>query len=197
MVVYAGASGLVLPSTPCSEKQKILDALDGLQAGGSTNGGAGIELAYKVARRNLHLGRHQPGHPGHRRRLQRRRHEPGRADPNHRRATPSPGVFLTVLGFGMGNYKDSTLEKLADKRQRQLRLHRHAAGSPQGPRRTDRRDAGHDRQGRQDPGRVQSARSRRLPADRLREPSPARPGLQRRHQGRRRNRRRAHGDRAL
>src|SRR5947209_16619497 len=49
IVVYAGASGLVLPSTSCLDKARILSAIDQLQAGGSTNGGAGIELAYKEA----------------------------------------------------------------------------------------------------------------------------------------------------
>ena len=53
IVVYAGAAGLVLPSTPVSEKEKIIAALDQLSAGGSTAGGAGIKLAYKVAAQNL------------------------------------------------------------------------------------------------------------------------------------------------
>ncbi len=114
MVVYAGASGLVLPSTPCSQKQRILDALDGLQAGGSTNGGAGIALAYKVARENLIPdginrvilatdGDFNVGvtNQGELTRLL--------------ETNAKSGVFLTVLGFGMGNYKDSTLEKLADR----------------------------------------------------------------------------------
>ena len=52
MTVYAGGSGLVLDSTPIQQSQKILAALDGLEAGGSTNGGAGIQLAYKVAQAN-------------------------------------------------------------------------------------------------------------------------------------------------
>ncbi|MEJ2078441.1 MAG: von Willebrand factor type A domain-containing protein [Acidobacteriota bacterium] len=114
MVVYAGASGLVLPSTPCSQKQKILDALDALQAGGSTNGGAGIELAYRTARQNLipdginrvilatdgdfNVGVTNQG-------------DLTRIIETNAKS----GVFLTVLGFGMGNYKDSTLEKLADR----------------------------------------------------------------------------------
>jgi len=53
IVVYAGASGLVLPSTPVSEKEKILKSLNDLEAGGSTNGGAGIQLAYATAEANL------------------------------------------------------------------------------------------------------------------------------------------------
>ena len=53
IVVYAGSSGLVLPSTSADNKMKILSALDKLGAGGSTNGGAGIKLAYKVAKEKL------------------------------------------------------------------------------------------------------------------------------------------------
>ena len=53
MVVYAGASGLVLPSTSCQKKAEIMSAIDQLQAGGSTNGGAGIQLAYDVATKNF------------------------------------------------------------------------------------------------------------------------------------------------
>src|SRR4029079_14355407 len=53
IVVYAGASGLALPSTSCEQKEKILAAIDHLQAGGSTNGGAGIQLAYDTAAANF------------------------------------------------------------------------------------------------------------------------------------------------
>ena len=73
IVVYAGASGLVLPSTSCLRKPEILSALEQLQAGGSTNGGAGIQLAYDIATANFIKDGDQPRHPGHRRRLQRRR----------------------------------------------------------------------------------------------------------------------------
>ncbi len=114
MVVYAGASGLVLPSTSCSQKEKVLEALDRLEAGGSTNGGSGIQLAYKAADENFiknginrvilatdgdfNVGTTNQGD------LTRIIEEKAKS-----------GVFLTVLGFGMGNYKDSNLEKLADK----------------------------------------------------------------------------------
>ena len=77
IVVYAGASGLVLPSTSCIQKAEILSAIDQLQAGGSTNGGAGIQLAYDIGHPELHQEGDQPRHPGHRRRLQRRRHQSG------------------------------------------------------------------------------------------------------------------------
>jgi Ca-activated chloride channel family protein len=114
IVVYAGATGLVLPSTTCNNQATILAALDKLEAGGSTNGGAGIELAYTIAQQELqpeginrvilctdgdfNVGVTSQG-------------ELTRLIEEKRKA----GVFLTVLGFGMGNYQDSTLENLADK----------------------------------------------------------------------------------
>lgn len=114
IVVYAGAAGLVLEPTSGSEKRKILDALDQLEAGGSTAGGAGIELAYEVAKKNFkrdgnnriilatdgdfNVG--ESSNASMERLIEEKRKE---------------GVFLTVLGFGMGNYKDSKMEILADK----------------------------------------------------------------------------------
>jgi len=114
IAVYAGASGLVLPSTPCSEKQVILDALDRLQAGGSTNAGEGIQLAYETAVANFIEG-------GVNRVILCTDGDFNVGVTNQSdliemiEAKAKSGVFLTVLGFGMGNYKDSTLEKLADK----------------------------------------------------------------------------------
>lgn len=114
MVVYAGAAGEVLPSTSASEKEKILDALDNLSAGGSTAGGAGIKLAYKIAKQNFIKN-------GNNRVIL-------ATDGDFNVGASSDeameeliederdaGVFLTVLGFGMGNYKDSKMEILADK----------------------------------------------------------------------------------
>ena len=114
IVVYAGASGLALPSTSCDQKATILGALERLGAGGSTNGGAGITLAYQTAAANFrsdginrvilatdgdfNIGLTDQGG------LTRLIEEKARS-----------GVFLSVLGFGMGNYKDSTLVKLADR----------------------------------------------------------------------------------
>jgi secreted protein with Ig-like and vWFA domain len=114
IVVYASAEGLVLPSTPGAQKETIQAALEQLQAGGSTNGGAGIRLAYDVAAQNylpggvnrvvlctdgdFNVGTTSDGD------LERLIEERAKA-----------GVFLTVLGFGMGNHNDSMLEKLADK----------------------------------------------------------------------------------
>lgn len=114
MVVYAGSSGLVLPSTSGDRKGEILSAIDRLDAGGSTNGGEGIQLAYKIAQENFikngvnrvilatdgdfNVGVTSEG-------------ELVRLIEEKRQS----GVFLSVLGFGTGNVKDSTMEKLADK----------------------------------------------------------------------------------
>jgi Ca-activated chloride channel family protein len=114
IVVYAGASGLVLPSTSGAEKEKIHQAIARLEAGGSTNGAAGITLAYKVAQDqfvkdginrvmlatdgDFNVGVTNQGH------LTRLIEE--------KRAS---GIFLSVLGVGTGNVKDSTMEKLADR----------------------------------------------------------------------------------
>ncbi len=112
IVVYAGAAGLVLPSTSASEKEKITDALDKLQAGGSTAGGAGIELAYKIAKENFIKdgnnriilatdGDFNVGTSSQNdlvRMIEDKRKE---------------GVFLTICGFGMGNYKDGTMEEIS------------------------------------------------------------------------------------
>jgi Ca-activated chloride channel family protein len=113
IVVYAGSAGLALPSTSGGDKQRILAALDGLEAGGSTAGGAGIRLAYDVVKRHFirggnnrvilctdgdfNVGASSDG---------------ALVDLIEQRRTE--GAFLTILGFGMGNYKDAKMEKLAD-----------------------------------------------------------------------------------
>ena len=114
LVVYAGNAGLVLPATSGLQKQTIKDAIDKLEAGGSTAGGAGIELAYKTAIDNFVKG-------GNNRVIL-------CTDGDFNVGTSSDaaletliekkresGVFLTVLGFGMGNYQDAKMQKLADK----------------------------------------------------------------------------------
>ncbi|MTH18127.1 VWA domain-containing protein [Flavobacterium sp. LC2016-01] len=114
IVVYAGAAGMVLPPTSGDEKKTIIDALDQLQSGGSTAGGAGIKLAYKTASENFIKG-------GNNRVIL-----ATDGDFNVGSASNSDmeklieekrktGVFLTCLGYGMGNYKDSKMEILADK----------------------------------------------------------------------------------
>ncbi len=113
MVVYAGNAGVVLPSTSMEDKEDILEALDDLQAGGSTAGGEGLQLAYKIAKQNL------------------------LKDGNNRVILCTDGdfnvgisstselvrfieekrkddIYLTICGFGMGNYKDGRLEEISN-----------------------------------------------------------------------------------
>lgn len=114
IVVYAGNAGLVLPSTSGANKQKIKEAIDNLAAGGSTAGGAGIQLAYKTANANFITG-------GNNRIIL-------ATDGDFNVGITSndelvglvekekkSGVFLSVLGYGMGNYKDNKMQQLADK----------------------------------------------------------------------------------
>ncbi|HEY5610508.1 MAG TPA: von Willebrand factor type A domain-containing protein, partial [Thermoanaerobaculia bacterium] len=114
IVVYAGAAGLALPSTSGADKDRILSAIEELEAGGSTAGAEGIRLAYEVAKENfLEHGNNRVilatdgdfnvgvSSVGELETLI----ESKRND----------GIFLTALGFGMGNYKDNKLETLADK----------------------------------------------------------------------------------
>ena len=114
IVVYAGAAGMVLPPTSGSEKETIKKALEKLSAGGSTAGGAGIELAYKLATENFIKG-------GNNRIILATDGDfnvGSSSDKDMQKLIEEKrksGVFLTCLGFGMGNYKDSKLETLADK----------------------------------------------------------------------------------
>lgn len=111
IVTYAGAAGLVLPSTSGDEKASIMEAIDRLEAGGSTAGGAGIMLAYRTAREHFLAngnnrvilatdGDFNVGASGGdlERLIELKRME---------------GTYLTILGFGTGNYQDATMEKLA------------------------------------------------------------------------------------
>jgi Ca-activated chloride channel family protein len=113
IVVYAGSAGLILPPTPGDQHQRIVEALDALEAGGSTNGGAGIELAYKMAQAGFVKG-------GVNRVVL-------ATDGDFNVGTVSvdalktlvadkrkSGVALTTLGFGQGNYNDELAEQLAD-----------------------------------------------------------------------------------
>jgi Ca-activated chloride channel family protein len=114
MVVYAGSSGLVLPPTSGDRKGEILAAIDRLEAGGSTNGGEGIQLAYKLAEENFIKG-------GVNRVILATDGDFNVGVTNEGdlvrliEEKRQGGVFLSVLGFGTGNVKDSTMEKLADK----------------------------------------------------------------------------------
>jgi Ca-activated chloride channel homolog len=114
MVVYAGNAGLVLPATSGAEKDKIKKAIDALESGGSTAGGEGIQLAYKTAQENFVKdgnnrvilctdGDFNVGVS---------------SDDDMVRLVEkerNSGVFLTTLGYGMGNYKDSKMQQMADK----------------------------------------------------------------------------------
>lgn len=113
VVVYAGRKGLALPSTTCDQKNLISEKLEMLQAGGSTHGSAGIQLAYEVARENFQKdainrvilctdGDFNVGLTG------------GSLVSLIEKEREA-GIFLTVLGFGTGNIKDDTMESLADK----------------------------------------------------------------------------------
>lgn len=114
IVVYAGSSGLVLPPTRGDDRRAILEAIGRLEAGGSTNGGAGIELAYRLARERFVRG-------GANRVILMTDGDfnVGLTDRGSLEQLitqeAKSGVFLTVLGFGMGNLQDGTLELLADK----------------------------------------------------------------------------------
>ncbi|MFZ6009539.1 MAG: YfbK domain-containing protein [Bacteroidota bacterium] len=114
MVVYAGAAGVVLEPTSGSDKREILDAIDRLEAGGSTAGGEGIRLAYALAKQHFKQGGNnrvilatdgdfnvgESSDAAMERLIEEKRKD---------------GIFLTVLGYGMGNYKDSKMETLSDK----------------------------------------------------------------------------------
>ena len=114
IVVYAGAAGLVLEPTAGNNKPAIMRALDQLQAGGSTNGGAGIQLAYDIAQQNYI--------PGGINRVMLATDGDFNVGVSDRDSLirliedkRESNIFLTVLGFGMGNLKDGTMEQLANK----------------------------------------------------------------------------------
>lgn len=114
IVVYAGNAGLVLPSISGNNKAKIKEAINNLEAGGSTAGGEGIQLAYKTAKENF---------------IQGGSNKVILATDGDFNVGPSSdddlvrlieqerksGIFLSVLGYGMGNYKDNKMQQLADK----------------------------------------------------------------------------------
>jgi Ca-activated chloride channel family protein len=114
IVVYAGSAGLVLPSTSGDNKTTIKEALDKLSAGGSTAGGAGIKLAYDVASKNFVKGGNNRVILATDGDFNVGANSDGDME-NLIEEKRKSGVFLTVLGFGMGNYKDSKMEALADK----------------------------------------------------------------------------------
>ena len=113
IVAYAGSAGLVLPSTPASKKERILEAIDNFQARGTTAGGAGIKLAYEIAKENLIMG-------GNNRVIL-------ATDGDFNVGVSSTSelvrliedkrkndIYLTICGFGMGNYKDGRMEQISN-----------------------------------------------------------------------------------
>ena len=114
IVVYAGSAGLVLEPTSGANKEKIMDAVNNLSAGGSTAGGEGIKLAYKIAEENFIKG-------GSNRIVLATDGDFNVGASSDRSMEElitekrKSGIFLTCLGFGMGNYQDSKMETLADK----------------------------------------------------------------------------------
>ncbi|HLO59490.1 MAG TPA: von Willebrand factor type A domain-containing protein [Bacteroidales bacterium] len=114
MVVYAGSSGIVLPSTPGNQKQTINEALNRLEAGGSTAGSAGLKLAYEVAEENfmkegnnrIILATDGDFNVGPSSNAEMERMIESYRDKK---------IFISVTGFGMGNYKDDKMEIIADK----------------------------------------------------------------------------------
>ncbi|WP_152286133.1 vWA domain-containing protein [Flavicella marina] len=114
IVVYAGSSGVVLPSTSGDQKKEIINAIDKLQSGGGTAGAQGLKLAYQVAEENFIEG-------GNNRIIlatdgdfnvgQSSDADLEKLIVNHR----DKGIYISVTGFGMGNYKDSKMEIIADK----------------------------------------------------------------------------------
>lgn len=114
IVVYAGSAGMVLPPTSAKEKDKITEALDKLSAGGSTAGGSGIELAYKLAQENFIKGGNNRVIIATDGDFNVGESSVGDLETLIEEKRKS-GIFLTCLGYGMGNYKDNRLETLADK----------------------------------------------------------------------------------
>ena len=196
IVVYAGAAGLVLPSTSGADTPTIVDSLARLEAGGSTDGAAGLLLAYRVAQEHFikdgvnrvvlatdgdfNVGVTNQG-------------DLTRLIEEKRQS----GITLSVLGFGMGNLKDSTMEKLADKgngnyayidslAEAQKVLVEEAGGTFVMVAKDVKLQIEFN------PRRVAG-----IPADRLRKPRPAGSGFQQRSQGRWRHGRGTLGDGAV
>ena len=196
IVTYAGNAGTALEPTPASQKQKILGVIDQLGAGGSTAGAEGIRQAYALAEANLdpngvnrvilatdgdfNVGiTNQDELKGY---VERER---------------GKGVFLSVLGL-----RDGQLQRRADadagaERQRRRGLHRHAVRGAKDLGRGSQLDPVPDRQGREDPGRVQPRGGLGIPADRLRDAAAQSRRLQQRQGRRWRRRIGTVGDRAV
>ncbi len=196
IVVYAGAAGMVLDSTNGQQKQTILAALERLRAGGSTDGGSGIRLAYDIARDHFIVGGtnrvilctdgdFNVGVTGTDQLV-------AIAEENAK-----SNVYLSVLGFGSGNHNDEMMEKISNKGNGNYAFIDSKAEANKVLVEQMGGNAGDDRQGCEDSGRIQSQGDRIVSLDRLRKPTHGGAGFQRRQQRRRRNRRRPHGHRAV
>ena len=196
IVTYAGAAGTVLPPTEAAERAKIAAALDRLDAGGSTAGAEGIRQAYLLAEQHFvedGINRVILATDGD--------FNVGIADPEQLEGyiarKRDSGVYLSVLGFGMGNYNDALMQRLAqsgngnaayiDSLSEARKVLVEEAGSTLFPIAKDVKIQ----------VEFNPALDRRIPADRLRDPDARPRGLPQRQGGRRRDRRRPHGDRAL
>lgn len=148
IVAYAGSAGLVL--APTADKGYVRAAIACLDAGGSTAGGAGLALAYATARASfvrgginrIFLATDGDFNVGV---------SSTQALEAMVKRERDDGITLTTLGFGEGNTNDAMMERIADCRERQLRIHRLRVRSAQGAGRRALRDAGHRRQGREGP----------------------------------------------
>ncbi len=168
IVVYAGAAGLVLESTPGSRKELIMNAINNLEAGGSTAGGAGLKLAYSEASENFVKGGNnriilatdgdfnvgESSNGGIERLVEENRDR---------------GIFMTVLGFGMGNIKDDKMEIIADKGNGNYSYIDNLQEGKKSTRQRIRRYAFYDCKGCEIPDRVQPCEGSVVQAYRLRE----------------------------
>ena len=175
------------------DKAKIIAALDNLSAGGSTAGAEGIRQAYQLAEQNFDkdgVNRVILATDGD--------FNVGITDTDELEGfverERETGIFLSVLGFGMGNYNDELMQTLAQNGNGAAAYIDTLSRGAEGAGRGIDLDALPDRQGREDPGRVQSGDRLRIPADRLRDPAAEPRGLQQRPGRRRRDRLRPHGD---
>ncbi|MCI1141312.1 VWA domain-containing protein [Sphingomonas sp. WKB10] len=177
IVAYAGQAGTVLEPTPASDRTRILAALDRLEAGGSTAGAEGIRQAYALAERDFDpkgVNRVILATDGD--------FNVGITDQDQLKsyieAERTKGVYLSVLGFGMGNYNDALMQTLAqngngvaayidtlNEARKTLVTEASLVAVP-------------DRQGREGAGGVQSRRGRRISPDRIRKPAAGARGLQ-------------------
>jgi Ca-activated chloride channel family protein len=192
IVTYAGNAGTVLEPTKASERDKILQAIDTLTPGGSTAGEAGIREAYRLAQQSFikdGVNRVMLATDGD--------FNVGQTDDDDLKRLiedkRKSGVFLSVFGFGRGNLNDQMMQTIAQNGNGTA-AYIDTLAEAESAGRGRVLDAVPDRQGRQNPGRVQPADNRGIPPDRLRDPDAQPRGFQQRQGGCRRDRLRSFGD---